>query len=88
MPLGPRLIVEKLVKLFPRLHARDKVFLASLLFEVNKELVYCFHCDSECGDWINNAIVTELFKIFDVNVGSLAKLSHVCQQEHFRVVLL
>jgi hypothetical protein len=35
------------------------------------------HGDSECGNWVDNAIVAILFKGVDVDIGSFSKLSHV-----------
>lgn len=81
IPFFARSVVQQIVKLLSALHSVHKIFLDSLLFQVTEKFVDCFHCDSQCRNWINYAVVSVWLECFDIDVRCFTELSHVGQKE-------
>lgn len=82
MPLNSRLILQKLIQFVSALHILDVSLLDSVLLQIGKKSINCLHSNSQCWNWINNAVVAVFFECSNIDVRCFSELCHVCEQEN------
>lgn len=82
MPFFAWLISQQLIKFLSCLHFLNIVFLSSISLQILKESINSLHSNPERRNRINNTVVPIAFKGFQINIRSLAELSHISQQKH------